>query len=80
MNISTPKLGGRQELLDLSPSSYDWYKYTVDRDITEVVRLEAMNDYLLAEVTLENLERFGQKYPEHNTRYAGELALAGSVN
>lgn len=80
MNMATPELDARHEGVDLSPPSYNWYKYVVDRDITEVVRLEAMNDYLLAEVTLEYLERFGQKYPEHKTRYTGELALAGSVN
>lgn len=55
--------------------SYDQFKLIVDRDISEVVALEANNDFELAGVVLESLDRFGSKFREHTAQYAGEIAL-----
>lgn len=64
---------------EVDPITYETFRRLVDQGITEVIERESMYDFEVAEVVLDSLYRLSQKHPEHNDRYAGELAMASSV-
>jgi hypothetical protein len=56
--------------------TYERFKASVGKNLLEAGAAEGQQDYLLADVILDVVDRDKAMHPEWSSRYAAELALA----